>query len=119
MFTLQQKILSRYQATFPNHTLRQVSDRTGINVSRVFRIFNGYEMKLVEYEKFEIAIIKKLTTQNKRSDFIQTTLECLSQLNEKLINELQSEMKFRLEMRTSFSSSNQTDNDSIALPEGA
>ena len=51
---LQRKILSNYFETFGREmTLRQISNHLGIQITRVFRILNGYEMKISEYEKFK------------------------------------------------------------------
>lgn len=58
--TLQQKTLQRYRQLFPNETLREISARTGIQITRVFRLFNGKTMKVVELEAFERAIDNKI-----------------------------------------------------------
>lgn len=57
---LQNKTIQRYRLFFPNETLREVSARTGIQITRVFRLFNGKPMKLGEFEAFEKAIAEKL-----------------------------------------------------------
>ena len=53
---LQEEILNQFDRHFPNATLKQVSKKTGIQITRVFRIINGYEMKISEYEKFYNAL---------------------------------------------------------------
>lgn len=58
--TLQNKIIDRYRLFFPQESLRQVSERTGIQITRVFRLFNGKPMKVGELEAFESAIHQKL-----------------------------------------------------------
>ena len=58
--TLQNKTLQRYRQFFPEETLRQISDRTGIQITRVFRLFNGKTMKVGELEAFEKAITNKI-----------------------------------------------------------
>ncbi len=57
---LQSKTLHRYRQLFPNETLRQTSARTGIQITRVFRLFNGKNMKVGELEAFEAAILSKI-----------------------------------------------------------
>lgn len=59
--TLQQKTLQRYRQLFPNQPLREVSACTGIQITRVFRLFNGKIMKVGELEAFERAINTKLS----------------------------------------------------------
>lgn len=58
--TLQNKTLQRYRQFYPEETLRQISDRTGIQITRVFRLFNGKTMKVGELEAFEKAITEKI-----------------------------------------------------------
>lgn len=58
--TLQKKTLSRYRQYFPNETLRETSARTGIQITRVFRLFSGKNMKVGELEAFESAINIKI-----------------------------------------------------------
>lgn len=58
--TLQEKTIQRYRQLFPNQPLREVSARTGIQITRVFRLFNGKVMKVKELEAFERVISDKL-----------------------------------------------------------
>ncbi len=58
--TLQKKTIQRYRQLFPNDTLREVSTRTGIQITRVFRLFHGKNMKVGELEAFETVITNKI-----------------------------------------------------------
>lgn len=58
--TLQNKTIQRYRLFFPQETLREVSARTGIQITRVFRLFNGKPMRVGELEAFENAVNIKL-----------------------------------------------------------
>ena len=58
--TLQQKTLYRYRQLFPTKPLREISASTGIQITRVFRLFNGKIMKVGELEAFEKAINDKI-----------------------------------------------------------
>lgn len=57
---LQKRTLERYRQLFPLETLREISARTGLNITRVFRLYNGKTMKVGELEAFENAITKRL-----------------------------------------------------------
>ena len=57
---LQKKTLARYRQFFPQDTLRETSARTGIQITRIFRLFNGKNMKVAELEAFENAVEMKL-----------------------------------------------------------
>jgi len=65
---LQTRVLKKYRLYFPNDTLRDVSEKTNIQLTRVFRLFNGKPMKVAELEAFETAIEEKLNgnTHHKR-----------------------------------------------------
>lgn len=56
----QQKIINRYRQIYPNETLRETSARTGIQITRVFRLLSGKRMRVEELEAFEKAINSKL-----------------------------------------------------------
>jgi hypothetical protein len=58
--TLQSKTIQRYRLLFPQETLREISARTGIQITRVFRLFNGKPMKVGELEAFEKIINNKI-----------------------------------------------------------
>lgn len=49
---LQTRIIKEYRELFPRYTLRETSAQTGIQLTRIFRIYNGAPMKLGEYELF-------------------------------------------------------------------
>jgi hypothetical protein len=58
--TLQQKTLLKYRTYFPSEPLRVTSARTGIQITRVFRLFSGKTMKVGELEAFEKAINERI-----------------------------------------------------------
>ncbi len=95
MNNLQKQILLRYKQKFPNHTLKQISKTTGIQNTRVFRIFNGHEMKLSEYQIFTDI----LTERHKVTYFeklIHDSSLVLSELNLKRItSEIESLLKMQ------------------------
>jgi len=77
--TLQEKTIQRYRQLFPNQPLREVSAKTGIQITRVFRLFNGKVMKVGELEAFERAINSKLAA-NPGFDRLSTVVEDASSL---------------------------------------
>ncbi len=58
--SLQNSTIQRYRLFYPQETLREISARTGIQITRVFRLINGKPMRLQEFEAFETAIQNKL-----------------------------------------------------------
>ena len=61
---VQQKIiLSEFKKVFGNQSYRSISKITGIQNTRVFRIFNGSEMRIGEAEIFLDLISKKNTEE--------------------------------------------------------
>jgi hypothetical protein len=61
--SLQSKTIHRYRQLFPKDSLREVSERTGIQITRVYRLFGGKPMKVKELEAFETAVSLKLAEQ--------------------------------------------------------
>jgi hypothetical protein len=94
--SLQQNVIKNYRTKFPEHTLKEVSERTGIQITRVFRIFNGSEMKLKEYESFQLACAIK--EENPISLHLHTLLkQCLSNLEYSQLKRLCFEIEDTLE----------------------
>lgn len=54
--SLENKIIERYRQLFPKDTLKEASSRTGIQITRVYRLFLGKPMKVHELEAFEKVI---------------------------------------------------------------
>ena len=77
--SLQDKTIQRYRLFFPQETLRQISERTGIQITRVFRLLNGKPMKLGEFEAFEGAVQMKLN-ENRSFGRLNSLLEEASSL---------------------------------------
>lgn len=76
---LEQQTIEQYKKTFPFETLRETSERTGIQITRIFRLFGGKKMRVSELEAFKNAIdakkgVTKYTTryQNLLQELILT-----------------------------------------------
>ena len=79
----QKNILTRYKEKYPKETLKQTQQKTGIHYTRVFRLYNGSEMKLKEYLCFQ----SQLLDQNEQS--IQKKLnKCIRNLSDRNRNVL-------------------------------
>ena len=50
---IQEQLLKRYQNLMNDPTLREIAADTGIQLTRIFRLFNGSEMRLKEYLLFK------------------------------------------------------------------
>lgn len=61
----ERETIQRYRKAFPNDTLKTISFKTGIQLTRVFRIMNGKPMKVSELEAFE-GILGQRLSQNKK-----------------------------------------------------
>ena len=96
---LQEITIKRYFDHNPNHSLREISSNTNIQITRVFRLLNGAQMKLSEYEAIENVLNKKNSHSTlSTEDFINTTKDCLLQLSESKLNEFMFEMKQALKI---------------------
>jgi hypothetical protein len=95
---LQQKILRDYRKCFPHDTLKEMNQRTGIQMSRIFRIMNGMEMKVTEYENMVQAIShEKLGKRNYHR--VHTICRYLSlEENQSKLNEIFSFLDYQMEL---------------------
>jgi len=99
MNTLQTSIIQNYRAIYPDHTLKEISNLTGIQLTRVFRILNGSEMKLSEYSAF----IKITSKPKKRISALFD--ECLQKLSEIKLKEISREIESLLKMQSTITKS--------------
>lgn len=53
---LQNSVIQNYFQICGKKSLRMMAEDTGIQLTRLFRILNGWEMKLSEYERFKTSI---------------------------------------------------------------
>ena len=91
----QKRILDLFMKQFNRPTLRDTSDLTGIQLTRVFRLFNGSEMKLEEYLIF-MNLIKEDT--GKHSPLSRLAYECSQSLNVSVIKELENHLEQKLKL---------------------
>ena len=110
MQNLQTSILSEYTNTFPKDTLKEISLKTGIQITRVFRIFNGSEMKISEYESFQNSL--KQNTTN--AQFIETASQFFIQSSNIKIKQITQLMKNNLKLEKLRSSSNNLNQCNLA-----
>jgi hypothetical protein len=84
---LQNKVLQDFKRQYPKATLKTTSELTGINPSRAFRLFNGLEMKLSEYEAF-LKVLKD-NEEISTHPFIQIAYNCVYKLEARTLSYLQ------------------------------
>lgn len=92
---LQKKILQDYREVFGQKTFREISDMTGIQQTRVFRLFNGSAMKLSEYEVFQQMIQFR---QAKRPKLLQLLKSCELSLSERGLAEIEQVMDQKIRL---------------------
>jgi hypothetical protein len=86
-------IIKQYLLTYQNPTIKQISIQTGIQQTRVFRLLNGSEMKISEYEIFLNLIKKKIGSNNHLNSLLEA---CCLKLNSKSIQEIENLMLRKL-----------------------
>lgn len=97
---LQNAILTQFKQAHPEWTLRDIAAATGIQVTRVFRVFNGSEMKLSEYEKFEQVINSRPGTGSSEArEFFELSQECLGSLGPEKLKEMAKQLHRQLKIR--------------------
>lgn len=74
--SIQKIVLKQFHEKYPHAKLREISDHTGIQITRVFRILNGAEMKVSELESFQ-----NLTTNNQQHSLLDLARNCALNLS--------------------------------------
>jgi hypothetical protein len=92
---LQKKILQDYREVFGQQTFREISTVTGIQQTRVFRLFNGSQMKLCEYEIFQQILRFR---QTGRPEVFKLLKDCETRLSQQGLKEIENflDQKIRL-----------------------
>jgi len=93
---LQKRIIEQYLNLNPNITLRKISSDTGIQMTRVFRILNGSEMKIAEYEIFRKKVTDKLGLCGVLEELAH---ECSITLSNESIKEIEALMKRKIQIK--------------------
>jgi methyltransferase-like protein len=84
----QQNIIQRYRQLFPQETLRETSIRTNIQITRVFRLFNGKPMKVKEFEVFETIIKNKVAEKPEMARLSSLMEEAFAILSQYELNKI-------------------------------
>lgn len=108
IMNLQTSIIKQYLLLNGDQTLRAISAQTGIQQTRVFRLLNGSEMKLAEYEIFHQQINKHIGLKCSLADLAE---QCFQNLNTESIKELEIFMNRKLsiwKMKQEYLKSNQS-----------
>lgn len=90
---LQKTIIRQYVLLNQNPTLKDVAKDTGIQINRVFRLFNGSAMKLSEYQVFQRKIKEKMGINSTTEDVLAN---CLANLNAEAIQEIEIYLKRKM-----------------------
>lgn len=103
----QKQLMLEVKTAYPHLSFHQWSKKTGIQVSRVFRIFHGKEMKISEYNAFHQVL--KNNEKHVKSELAKKYLNDLLQkaqyhLPEKIIQELNQNIAYEIEQYLTFNS---------------
>ena len=95
MGKMQEQILRQYKKLKGSQSLRKMSEDTGIDSTRIFRIVHGSEMRLGEYEIFRA----KILAENKGvGDFHELLDNSVKNLDIKFLNDVQDFIKRKLRL---------------------
>ena len=91
---LQMTILNQYMLLNFRPTLKQISEDTGIQLTRVFRLFNGSTMKLSEYQVFNKKVKEKMGLTDGLEEI---AYECSQKLSPEAIKDLEIYLKRKMQ----------------------
>ncbi len=101
MNQLQLNLIKNYKENFPKDTYKMISLKTNIQQTRIFRIFNGAEMKLSEYEALEGALAHK-DEKPSLFDLRAIMRKCERSFSFDELSELLNEINYKLEIKGAF-----------------
>jgi signal recognition particle GTPase len=78
---MQKNVIKRFKSKYPDLTLKETSSLTGIQMTRIFRIFNGHEMKVSEYEKFQEVIHQSEEVYEASNEFLTELFNNITKLS--------------------------------------
>ena len=93
--TLQNLIIEQYQEVHGQVTLKQMSEDTGINMTRMFRLLNGSIMRVDEYQLFQNSIKRKLGFDYSVQELAD---ECTKKLSVEAVKEIHIFLKRKMEL---------------------
>lgn len=82
MNKMQSIIIKRFVEIVGTRTFSDYSEIIGVEKTRIFRIFNGAEMKISEYEKFSLYIAKYSHEEKVDHDFYEKMSEVIDLKNQ-------------------------------------
>lgn len=91
----QDKLLARFKEVFGDPTYKEMSEISGINLTRIFRLNNGFEMKMGEYLKIKKCVDEKIATSSNIKFLFES---CLEKLSVKVLKDLEVICARKLEM---------------------
>ena len=90
---LQKTILSQYMLLNQRPTFKKIAADTGLQLTRVFRLFNGASMKLSEYQIFQHKVKEKMGLTDTLEEI---AFECSLKFNPEAIIEIEKSLKRKL-----------------------
>ena len=91
---LQMTIMNQYMLLNLKPTLKEISEDTGIQLTRVFRFLNGSTMKLSEYQVFNKKVKEKMGLTDSLEEI---ALECSLKLSPDAIKDLEIFLRRKIE----------------------
>ena len=90
---LQKMVLSQYMLLNKKPTFKKTAADTGIQITRVFRLFNGSTMKLSEYQTFQRKVKEKMGLTDSLEEI---AFNCSLNLSPEAIKEIEVLLKRKL-----------------------
>lgn len=90
----QEQIIQNFKAAFGPIPLKEISRLTGIHMTRVFRLMNGYEMRLEESQKF----INAIPRVKSEVELVDLARDCEQKLPSAIVGDIALLMRRRLRL---------------------
>ncbi len=98
--SLQKRTLNEFRLAYPQKSLRETSELTGIQLTRIFRLLNGSPMKVDEYEKFKTAIARSFRASSPVRSLEMLFTKAIETLPERELEKIRSQIHHLVHMNT-------------------
>lgn len=92
----QKNLLNELKKIYPDYTLRDFSIRSQIQLTRIFRIFNGAELKVSEYNQLQSLIRRNTENSSQKQLFLNLVEDAFTHLDQKIIHQYFNNLRMQL-----------------------
>lgn len=92
----QKNLINELKKIYPDYTLRDFSNKSQIQLTRIFRIFNGAELKVSEFNQLQFLLTNQKENNSQKQLFLNVLEDAFNNLDHKIINQYFNNLRMQL-----------------------